>query len=994
MEDTRLSLFESIIRFSDDAIITKDLDGIVTSWNNAACRLFGYTAEEMTGQPIARIIPPELLNEEADIISKVKAGEIIAHYETERLHKTGAIVYISLTVSPLKDKLGNILGASKIARDITRQKKDGEALQRSLKELEDYKQAIDRSSLVVITDKDGVIRYANDSFCQLAKTGRDHLAGQHYGIHTSADGINRPASSLAGLCNGDDIWKGETTGTASDDSLYWLETTINVFRDAAGHPQQYVAVHQDITARKKDQRRVAEHERFVKTITDGLPVVISYWSVDSRCLFANKAYLERVGKPEQEVIGKLRYEFMEGAVADAYVRRSRTIDKVLEGKPQNIELETTGEDGATRFHDVHYLPDFNNDIVTGYFAFSVDVTDIKRSEREVRAKNVQIEELLNNIKDGFIALDRELKFTYVNDSICAMMHMQRDQLMGRKIWDVFPADKTYRTYREIETVIETGQQRQYEILSEHLNRWVENRIFPSPTGLTIFIRDISERMQLETELRESEQLYRQLIENITDGLILVDARGKVIFANEYFMDLYQLEQRHLEHLMITDIATEPYRPMVQDNHALKMAEGGEPQYFEFEGMRGDGEIRRFEMYMYAVRKYDVITGTQSFIRDITEVKTLEHSLKQREIRYRSLNEYSSDFIFIGDEHMNYTFASTSVFNLLGFRPAEFVGKNALDCIHPDDREMVRTKCAQVLINPDVPYRFVVRRLRKDGTYIWCETVITNKLHDPAIKGLISNNRDITELKASELQLLEVNAQLVKHARELQRSNTELEQFAFVASHDLQEPLRMVTSFLTQIEKKYDALLDDTGRKYIWFAVDGAKRMRQIILDLLEFSRVGRTDLENERVDITEVLNEVLASFDREIRQGGATVTFSNMPLIQANRARMWQIFQNLVGNALKYTNGITPPVIDISCREETDCWQFSVRDNGIGIDEAYFDKVFIIFQRLHTKDQYSGTGMGLAITKKIIEHTGGNIWLTSQLNKGSIFSFTIPKITP
>ena len=156
MEDTRLSLFESIIRFSDDAIITKDLDGIVTSWNNAACRLFGYTAEEMTGQPIARIIPPELLNEEADIISKVKAGEIIAHYETERLHKTGAIVYISLTVSPLKDKLGNILGASKIARDITRQKKDGEALQRSLKELEDYKQAIDRSSLVVITDKDGV----------------------------------------------------------------------------------------------------------------------------------------------------------------------------------------------------------------------------------------------------------------------------------------------------------------------------------------------------------------------------------------------------------------------------------------------------------------------------------------------------------------------------------------------------------------------------------------------------------------------------------------------------------------------------------------------------------------------------------------------------------------------------------------------------------------------------------------------------------------------
>jgi light-regulated signal transduction histidine kinase (bacteriophytochrome) len=233
--------------------------------------------------------------------------------------------------------------------------------------------------------------------------------------------------------------------------------------------------------------------------------------------------------------------------------------------------------------------------------------------------------------------------------------------------------------------------------------------------------------------------------------------------------------------------------------------------------------------------------------------------------------------------------------------------------------------------------------------------------------------------------------LQKHAKELAISNAELEQFAYVASHDLQEPLRMVTGFLTQIEKKYGDLIDDKGKQYIAFAVDGAKRMRQIILDLLEFSRVGRMEDKLETVDLNEVVEEVQILFSKKIKEKLATILVDPLPVIHSYKSPMRQVFQNLISNALKYDREGIPSQIKIKVTELKTHWQFAVTDNGIGIDKEYFDKIFIIFQRLHNKDEYSGTGMGLAVTKKIIENLGGKIWVESEEGKGCTFYFTIKK---
>lgn len=248
---------------------------------------------------------------------------------------------------------------------------------------------------------------------------------------------------------------------------------------------------------------------------------------------------------------------------------------------------------------------------------------------------------------------------------------------------------------------------------------------------------------------------------------------------------------------------------------------------------------------------------------------------------------------------------------------------------------------------------------------------------------------LVEEKTRDLENL--NQTLEKKAKELEFSNNELEQFAYVASHDLQEPLRMVSGFLAQLDKKYAPLLDEKARKYIRFANDGASRMRRTILDILEFSRIGTTEDAMESVDVTKILEEVCQLERRIIETKSAKVTSENLPVIQFYRVPMIRILRNLIDNALKYTPTGTTPDIKVTCAINGDMWQFSVKDNGIGIDPKDFERIFIAFNRLHQKEEYLGSGIGLAVTKKLLEGLGGHIWVESALQKGSIFHFTIPR---
>ncbi|MGN6802535.1 MAG: sensor histidine kinase, partial [Ginsengibacter sp.] len=285
--------------------------------------------------------------------------------------------------------------------------------------------------------------------------------------------------------------------------------------------------------------------------------------------------------------------------------------------------------------------------------------------------------------------------------------------------------------------------------------------------------------------------------------------------------------------------------------------------------------------------------------------------------------------------------------------------------------------------------FITTHKRKDGTNYPAESHLQLlKQNDQEI--FVAIVLDVTERMRSEAIKKQLNENLEKRAEELEASNKELQRFAYVASHDLQEPLRMVSSFLQLLNRRIGKKLDEESMSYINYAVDGAERMKKLIHDLLEYSRVGNMQLKPVDVDCNEVMKTVCSFYSVALQETNGALDVNPLPVIKAVKPQILQLFQNLVGNALKY-NGSSSPIIEVGYTEEKNAYQFYVKDNGIGIDPKYFDKIFIVFQRLHNQSEYSGTGIGLSVCRKIVTQHGGRIWVESQPGKGAVFYFTIPK---
>jgi PAS domain S-box-containing protein len=382
------------------------------------------------------------------------------------------------------------------------------------------------------------------------------------------------------------------------------------------------------------------------------------------------------------------------------------------------------------------------------------------------------------------------------------------------------------------------------------------------------------------------------------------------------------------------------------------------------------------------------------LRDITHIKAYEKELEAANERYQYVTKATSDAIWDYDVIDGKIFWGAGFETLFGYQLNKLKPdlSSRYDKIHPEDLENVIdsfqkfTKGDETIWEEEYRYKNV----HEEYLDIFDRGFVVRDKKGEALR-IVGAMQDITRKKQYEISLTKLNADLKERAKELATSNAELEQFAYVASHDLQEPLRMVTSFLTQLEKKYGEVLDEKGLLYIDFAVDGARRMRQIILDLLEFSRVGRTEDKLEDVAIDGILEEIQHLYRKRIEEKNVRIISDKLPVIKAPKSPIRQVFQNLISNAIKYSKKEVEPEIIIEFSETEHFWEFSIKDNGIGIDEEYFDRIFVIFQRLHRRDEYSGTGMGLAVTKKIIENLGGKIWLESAEGEGSIFHFIISK---
>jgi PAS domain S-box-containing protein len=322
--------------------------------------------------------------------------------------------------------------------------------------------------------------------------------------------------------------------------------------------------------------------------------------------------------------------------------------------------------------------------------------------------------------------------------------------------------------------------------------------------------------------------------------------------------------------------------------------------------------------------------------------------------------------------------------LLGYQAEEMLGRPVWEFVAGVDREASREAIRRKL-SAEQPLEPVQRRYaRRDGGELWVE------IHDILVRNAAAQTTGIRSALLDITERKRLAEDLERHVEKLARSNGDLERFAYVASHDLQEPLRMVASFTQLLAKRYSGRLDETADRYIYFAVDGARRMQQLIVDLLEYSRVNSKELDLRRTECEAVVQTALQNLSAAIDESGAVITRDPLPVLTADAAQLGQLFQNLIGNAIKF-RGKAPLRIHIAATDNGPDWLFSVQDNGIGIDPRHSARIFQIFQRLHTREQYPGTGIGLAVCQKVVERHGGKIWVESEPGAGSTFRFTIPK---
>jgi PAS domain S-box-containing protein len=949
------ALSNALIENADDAIIAKTLDGTIVTWNSAAERTFGYTAADIIGESITRLFPPDRLHEEGELIARVVLGKNVSHFVTRRVRKDGAHIDVSVTLSPVRDAGGNIVAVSKIARDIT------STHQRQL--------AMAISAAIVEHSDDAIISKTLDGTVTSWNSGAERLFG-----YTAAEIMGLPITCLfppdrldeetdivAQLKMGKKISHFETRRIRKDGTSIDVSVSLSPVRDAQGTIVAISKIARDITDRNRRQlalilaNAIVEHSEDA-IISNSLDGTVVTWNPGAEHVF---------GYTAAEMIGGSIIRLLPD---DRLSEEAELIAKIVLGKSvtgfnsRRIHKDGTCFDMSVTLYPVH---DADGRIV-GVSRIVRDLTEPDPTR---------------------IAPD--------SDGGCA----EHDVVSAAKHGDPTAAAQDTTTPDRVNLVIRQSG----ALPDDDLRRGKDRR-----TGAD---RALSEKID---ELVRNEQRFQTLVRLTSLVVWTTNPEGHfdslqpgwAAFTGQSFEEYRGAGWSAAVHPADAQPTLDEWTRCVAERR---------PFLFEQRVRRHDGVFRSCTINAAPVQNDDgSIREWVGVHSDITERRQQEDEIRAQEAKFRVLTDAMPQFVWTcrPDGWMEYF--NQRWFDYTGLTLERSQGWGWGAAVHPDDvQHCVRTwnDALERGMAYEVEFRF---RRASDGAYRWhlARGVPFRDAQGTIVKWL-GTATDIDDYKAEEAKNRVLRAKLEDRVRQrtaaleaanrglkvssakLERSNRELLEFASVASHDLQEPLRKVRTFGDRLNTLCAGNLDEQGRDYLNRMLNAAGRMQTLIQDLLAFSRVGSRPRSFVAVDLALATREVLSDLEILIAETGAQVEVSDLPTIDADPVLIRQLLQNLIANALKFHKKGQAPMVRVSAARSdsaADSTAISVADQGIGFEEKYLDRIFTMFQRLHGRDEYEGTGVGLAICRKIAWCHGGDITATSRPGHGSVFTVTLPMI--
>jgi PAS domain S-box-containing protein len=635
--------------------------------------------------------------------------------------------------------------------------------------------------------------------------------------------------------------------------------------------------------------------------------------------------------------------------------------------------------------------------ILGLLITSVAGWSLQRDNSEGKDSGAKYRGLLEAAPDAMVVVSEGGEIVLLNVQAEKQFGYSRDELVGQKVKNIIPegfaerliADGTRSAAEALAQQIGTG----IELIARRKNGSefpIEIMLSPlesaEGTLVTAAIRNISVRKAAEKHLGQMEGRYRGLLEAAPDAMVVVNQGGEIVLLNVQAEKQFGYSRDELVGQKVKNIIPEGFAERLIADGTRSAAEALAQQIgtgIELIARRKNGSEFPIEIMLSPLESAEGTLVTAA-IRDISVRKAADKHLAQMEGRYRGLLEAAPDAMVVVNQGGEIVLLNVQAEKKFGYHRDELVGQKVKNIIPEGFAERLvadALRSVEDALAQQIGTGIELTGRRKDGSEFPIELMLSPL---ESAEGILVTAavRDITVRKQAD-------AHLLNKVEELKRSNEELGQFAYIASHDLQEPLRMVASYTQLLSRRYKGKLDSDADEFIAFAVDGASRMQRLIQDLLAYSRVGTKGRDLLDISSEKALLSALINLRGAIEESGAQVTHDPLPAVLADEMQLVQLFQNLVGNAIKYQSSGVPRVHITAAKIGAKKWTFSVKDNGLGIDPQYFEKIFGMFQRLHKREEFAGTGIGLAICKKIVERHGGSISVESQPGQGSTFRFAL-----